>query len=253
MIFLSTVSLSPVCCRVFNVDIYWYGVAYVLSLLCALYYAKRLTTEPTNFDAFIPYACIGIVIGGRLGHVLFFEYHYYSLHLIDIFKIRDGGMSFHGGLCGVITAAWLFCKTRGINLMSFLDILAMTAPIGLFFGRLANFINGELYGVPTTLPWGVYFRGVVEPRHPTQIYEAITEGLLTFCVLRFYNSKLSTGVTAYLFIFCYAISRFTVDFLKDTDRYIHLSVGQWLSISMIAVNVIGYLIWKKKFIFSQQS
>jgi phosphatidylglycerol:prolipoprotein diacylglycerol transferase len=253
MIFFNAVSLSPICFRIFNIDIYWYGVAYVLSIVGALFCAKRLTMASENFDVFVPWACIGIVVGGRLGHVIFFDYHYYSAHLLDIFKIRDGGMSFHGGLCGIIISAWLFCKKRSIDFLSFLDVLAMVAPIGLFFGRIANFINGELYGLPTKLSCGVYFRGLTEPRHPTQLYEAFTEGFITFFVLKFYGKlkskkKLhSDGIITCIFAFCYAISRFFIDFLKDTDRYLQLTIGQWLSIVMIIIWTGLYVFLRKKF------
>jgi phosphatidylglycerol:prolipoprotein diacylglycerol transferase len=253
MIFFNAVYLSPICCSLLGIDIYWYGIAYVTSLICAVYYAKRLAVNySTALDAFIPFACIGIVIGGRLGHVIFFDFEYYKSNLLDVFKIRDGGMSFHGGFCGVIVTAWYFCKKRYIKLASFLDVLAMTAPMGLFFGRISNFINGELYGVPTKLPWGVYFKGIAEPRHPTQLYEAFTEGILTFFILKFYRrSKFSTkagtpGIISHLFLFCYAISRFAVDFLKDTNRYMQLSTGQWLSAMMIICGIISYLVNQKK-------
>jgi phosphatidylglycerol:prolipoprotein diacylglycerol transferase len=241
MAFFSVTSLSPVCCNVFGIDIYWYGVAYVVSFWLALLYARFLAKKcfPDNtvaMDTFLPIACVGIILGGRLGHVIFFGFSYYSQHLLDIFRIRDGGMSFHGGLIGLILAAVWFCKKRKVPLIQFLDILSMVGPIGLGIGRIANFVNSELYGIPTTLPWGVLFRDVPEARHPTQIYEALTEGLLTFlvlhCVFRFYTKR-HPGDLSVLFLTCYGTARFLVDFVKEADHHCGMTMGQWLSIVMI--------------------
>ncbi|MDR1907633.1 MAG: prolipoprotein diacylglyceryl transferase [Holosporales bacterium] len=242
MIALDVTSLSPVCARVFGVDIYWYGVAYVVSLWLALFYAKRLTVNDVfRVDAFLPVACVGIVVGGRLGHVLFYDACYYMQHVLDILKIRDGGMSFHGGLIGVALGAVWFCRRKSIKFLYFLDVLAMTAPIGLGIGRIANFVNSELYGVPTTLPCGVVFRGVREARHPTQIYEALTEGVLTFFILRWCRSKQAAkdGRVSSIFLICYSVARFTIDFVKDSKHVYGLTVGQWLSAGMALTGVLG--------------
>ncbi|MDR1598086.1 MAG: prolipoprotein diacylglyceryl transferase [Holosporales bacterium] len=238
-------SLSPVCCNILGVDIYWYGIAYVVGLWFALYYARRLTMHDERgacVDAFFSVACVCIIVGGRLGHVLFFDWSHYAHHLSDIIRIRDGGMSFHGGLLGVVLGAVWFCRKHRINFLYFSDIVAMVAPVGLGLGRVANFINGELYGVPTGVPWGVIFRNVPGgPRHPTQIYEAIAEGGLTFLVLWVCRRRMlrlsngANGMISTIFLICYGLARFSIDFLKDTTRYNGFTVGQWLSMLMIVI------------------
>jgi phosphatidylglycerol:prolipoprotein diacylglycerol transferase len=262
MLFFSVTSISPVCLRVFGLDIYWYGIAYVVSIWIALFYAKKLVekgdllTETAQgaqqkdvispeklkqyVDSFVPLACVGIVVGGRLGHVIFFDISYYAQNLLKVWCIRDGGMSFHGGLIGLIFAAAWFTHQRKIRLISYLDLLAMVAPVGLAIGRVANFINSELYGIPTTLPWGVFFHGTLEPRHPTQIYEALTEGVLTLTVLAIFyrlNKKRHPGELSIVFLLCYGISRFLIDFVKDSSHYVGLTMGQWLSIAMVLSGV----------------
>lgn len=253
-------SWSPVCCHIGPIAIYWYGVAYVIGIILALAYAKFLLRQdktggtpgavpPEVLDAFLPWLCAGIVVGGRLGHVLFFDLSYYLRHPLYVLNVREGGMAFHGGLLGVLIVTIGFCRKHHINLAAFCDVLAVAAPIGLGLGRLANFINGELYGLPTHLPWGTLFRGVAEPRHPTQIYEALTEGLLTALILRkawkrYGNMK--TGMVSSLFLVCYALCRFCVDFLKDTSRVIHLTIGQILSLGMFMVGVGSWVILRRK-------
>jgi phosphatidylglycerol:prolipoprotein diacylglycerol transferase len=187
MIFLH--KLSPICCRIFGIDVYWYGISYVLSFFFALFYTKSLASRytpdipPKYLDDFFLWACLGTILGGRLGHCLFFEGSYFLAHPLEIFYIRNGGMAFHGGLLGVCIAALGFCRQRKVPLWRFFDLLASAAPIGLALGRVANFINGELYGLPCH-SFGVFFPGIAEPRHPTQLYEAASEGILTFVLLR---------------------------------------------------------------------
>jgi phosphatidylglycerol:prolipoprotein diacylglycerol transferase len=247
----------------FGVDIYWYGIAYIVSIWLALFYAKKLAgkgdilieTVPGTLqyglisseklrqyiDSFLPLACVGIVAGGRLGHVIFFDILYYAKNLPKVLCIRDGGMSFHGGLIGIILAAAWFTHQKKIRLISYLDLLAMVAPIGLAIGRLANFVNSELYGTPTTLPWGVFFHDTFEPRHPTQIYEALTEGVLTLTILAIFyklKQKRRPGELSIVFLLCYGISRILIDFVKDSSHYMGFTVGQWLSIAMILGGVL---------------
>lgn len=251
---IDVTSWSPVCCHVGSMAIYWYGVAYVVGIILALTYAKVLlkqealggkscSVSPEVLDAFLPWLCAGIVIGGRLGHVLFFDPSYYISHPSHILNLREGGMAFHGGLLGVVLATVVFCRKQHLKLAAFCDILAVVAPVGLGLGRLANFMNGELYGLPTYLPWGTLFRGVPEPRHPTQIYEALTEGLLTALILGWTWKRRSgkhDGWIASLFLICYALSRFIVDFFKDTSRFGNLTMGQLLSLGMFFV---GWTLW----------
>lgn len=254
-------SWSPVCFRLFGIEVYWYGVAYVVGITLALAYAKTLlkhtqgttstSLHPEDLDAFLPWLCLGIVIGGRLGHILFYDPIYYLRHVHHIINLREGGMAFHGGLLGVVVATLAFCRKRKLSPIALCDALAVAAPIGLGLGRLANFINGELYGLPTTLPWGVLFRGVAEPRHPTQIYEALTEGALTAWILYGVwkrlqrlptNQRPQPGFLSALFLLSYGTSRFLVDFFKDTPRWAGFTTGQILSLMMIG---IGTVLWQK--------
>lgn len=242
--------LSPVCFTLFRVDIYWYGVAYVVGMYLALLQARRALLKPPyqdtisrrDLDSFVLWAWVGVVAGGRLGHILFYDAAYYAHHVKEILAFRDGGMSFHGGLLGVIGALIIFCKRKNILPWVFLDLAASVAPIGLFVGRLANFVNNELYGTPTTLPWGCLFRGVEQPRHPTQIYEALLEGVVTFLILSIAGKKPAVqtrpGFVSALFLVCYALSRCLVDFVKDAPRYMGCTVGQWLSVGMLLAGTL---------------
>lgn len=253
---IDVTSWSPVCCSIGSVAIYWYGVAYVVGIILTLAYARALLSRatitgnsggipPETVDAFLPWLCAGIVVGGRLGHILFFDPGYYLRNPVHLFNLREGGMAFHGGLLGVLAATIWFCRKRTLNFAAFCDVLAVAAPVGLGLGRLANFVNGELYGLPTLLPWGTLFRGVSEPRHPTQIYEALTEGVLTAIVLRWAwgrRARMKAGAVASLFLICYAVSRFFIDFLKDTPRLGWITMGQILSLGMLAV---GFILWQR--------
>ncbi len=238
--------LSPVCFTVLGVDVYWYGVAYVVGMILAVMYAHHLLRRSgetilsvQDVDAFVPWAWVGILVGGRLGHVVFYGWSYYAHHLMEIVKFRDGGMSFHGGLLGVGVAVFVFCSRRHISVLSLMDIASTVAPIGLFLGRVANFVNNELYGIPTKMPWGCTFRGAVEPRHPTQLYEAMLEGVITFAVMFFLWKRhpKRSGVLTAVFLLCYATSRILVDFVKDTPHHLGLTMGQWLSIELVAVSL----------------
>lgn len=241
-------NISPIAFNIFGINIYWYGIAYVIGLWLALWYAEKLSSkfniniEQKTFDKFFPIACVAIVIGGRLGHVLFFEAKYYFHNLYEIINIRNGGMSFHGGLIGLVIASILFCKTKKIDIWRFTDVLSTVAPIGLGIGRIANFINGELYGKPTDSFFGVLFKNVELYRHPTQIYESLTEGFLTFIILRLcWNKKIiqkKSGIIFSLFLLLYGIFRFSIDFLKESDLYFSLTMGQWLSIFMILFSIV---------------
>ncbi|MDR0633051.1 MAG: prolipoprotein diacylglyceryl transferase [Holosporales bacterium] len=265
---LDATSISPIAFRLFGVDVYWYGVAYVISLWGALLYAKHICRRgglsrlawggassnielrrcASNFDAmtidnFFLLACCAVVIGGRLGHVLFFEPSYFLCRTWDILNIRAGGMSFHGGLLGLAISSYFFCRAKNIDIWRFVDVLATVAPIGLGIGRFANFINNELYGKPTQSCIGVIFRNVNEPRHPTQIYEALSEGIIMFIILRiFSNTRLcrkSPGRLFAIFLINYAAFRIIIDFFKESPTYYALTVGQWLSLLMLFCGIIS--------------
>ena len=166
---------DPIAIQIFSVEIRWYSLAYIAGILLGWALAKRIFISDAKlkerFDDYVTYLILGVIIGGRLGYILFYNLSYYSSNLIDVFKIWQGGMSFHGGLIGVIVASILFAKKYNQNSFDYLDIVSLVSPIGIFFGRIANYINSELYGIETNLPWGVKFVQVDNLyRHPSQLY-----------------------------------------------------------------------------------
>ena len=176
-------NFDPVAIEIFSLEIRWYSLAYIVGILFGWFVAKKIFIKNENinkkFDDYITYLIIGIILGGRIGYILFYNIEYYLNNLIDIFKIWEGGMSFHGGLIGIIIASIIFGKINNENPFLYMDIVALVAPIGIFFGRISNFINAELYGKVTDLPWSVTFIKIDNlPRHPTQIYEALLEGII---------------------------------------------------------------------------
>jgi phosphatidylglycerol:prolipoprotein diacylglycerol transferase len=227
---------------------YWYGFSYIVGIILAERYAKYLTKKfnfsisSKDLDLFMTWAIIGIILGGRLGYVLFYAPLQYLAKPIDIFKIYEGGMSFHGGLIGLVVAAYLFCKKHHIIFIKLCDLLSLIAPIGLFCGRIANFINAELWGRVTTVPWGVVFPGQTIPRHPSQIYEALTEGLLLFAIINiiFYKFELikKNGYASALLLIFYAIFRSFCELYREPDIQIgfilnFITMGQLLSLCML--------------------
>lgn len=248
-------NIDPVAISIGPLKIYWYAVSYVFSIICGIQYCKyiakvrNVNIHPELFDLFVNYLVAGIIIGGRLGHVLFFDLEYYINHISEIFCIWKGGMSFHGGCIGTFCAIIIFCKKYSINTWLFTDIISCAAPIGVFFGRIANFVNQELYGIPTNSCLGVIFRKIdLIPRHPVQIYEALTEGLLLF-ILMFYLAKqgMFKNKLSGIFLIGYSVPRFFIEYLKASDTnfnlYLtssfHISVGQLISCIFC---IIGLLI-----------
>ena len=177
-------NLDPVAVTIFNIDIRWYSLAYIFGLILAIQFGKFLIKKNNFFnfnlnilDEYLPFAIIGIILGGRLGYVFFYDLNFFSQNPINIFFIWEGGMSFHGGLVGIIIISIFFAKKNNLEFYKFTDLLSLITPIGLFLGRLANFINSELIGIPTSVPWSVIFIKVDNlPRHPSQLYEALLEG-----------------------------------------------------------------------------
>ena len=247
-------NINPIAIAVGPLKVHWYGIAYVVGILLACKIG-RILIKRHNFnlpikilDDLFPFAVIGIIIGGRLGHVLFYDPIYYLNHLLDIPQVWLGGMSFHGGLIGVTIATYLFTKRHKIDFYALADLLALISPIGLFFGRIANFINAELCGVTTSLPFGVVFPGETLPRHPTQIYEALLEGVVLFLVLNvaYKNStKLQKckGTTGCLFLCLYALFRLGVEQFKMQDVVVQLGtvelgVGVILCTLMLLLSIL---------------
>ena len=205
-------------------QIRWYSISYILGILLGWAYASKLIRKTakdkysvdnitkTQLDDLIIYIILGIIIGGRLGYIILYNFQYYSQNIIEIFKIWEGGMSFHGGLLGVVISILVFSNKNKLNFFKFSDIVSCVAPIGIFLGRIANFINGELYGKISNLPWAVIFpNGGSVSRHPSQIYEALLEGVLLFILINFLalkkNLLIKTGYISGLFLILYSILR----------------------------------------------
>lgn len=251
---LSFPNIDPVLLSVGPLKIHWYGVAYIIGIVMAWHWGNRLLKKfpfaitSKIFDDFLPYVVVGIIIGGRLGHVFFYEPLRYLNNPLEIIMVWKGGMSFHGGLIGVITMAIYYSKLHKIDFYSSLDLMALIAPIGLFFGRIANFINAELFGVPTNMPWGVIFPGQSIARHPTQIYESLLEGLLLFAILNFTYAKSKTfrswkGITGCLFLGLYSLFRLFIETFKVQNTEISimgtdLGAGVILCMLMLLVSIL---------------
>ncbi|AIK96360.1 prolipoprotein diacylglyceryl transferase [Candidatus Odyssella acanthamoebae] len=241
-------NINPVALELGPLKIYWYGLAYMVGILLAWKIAAALiknypnNVEEKQLDDSIFWLIVGIVVGGRLGHVIFYTPHLFWTNPLEILKTWQGGMSFHGGLVGVIIALTLYVRREQIKFLSILDIIACVTPLGLFFGRIANFINGELWGRPTTVKWGMIFPyadGL--PRHPSQLYEAATEGLLLFLLLVIVWAKTDLrhqpGRIAGLFGIGYALARSFCELYREPEIFVlgSLTIGQALSIPLIGI------------------
>lgn len=255
--FIQTLALMPfpdigeVAFSIGPVDIRWYGISYVVSILLGWVYARRIVSTPrlwkndtpamtrVDLDDFVLWAAIGIVVGGRIGFILFYDLPVYLAEPLKIFEVWQGGMSFHGGLAGTTIAMILFARKRGISMWSLFDVVATVCVTGLFLVRIANFINGELWGGLSDLPWAVVFPGQ-EPfaRHPSQLYEASLEGLLTGIVLAVmvfrFGALKKPGLVAGTFISLYAVSRIAVEFVRVPDAQLGYLLGtDWLTMGML--------------------
>ena len=238
-----TNNFDPVAFQIFSLEIRWYSLAYIAGILLGWLYCKKKLIKDQHilslFDDLITYLIIGIIFGGRFGYILFYNLEYYLKNPVEIFMVWNGGMSFHGGLIGVIVSTILFSKKHKINQFIFLDLIALAAPIGIFFGRVANFINAELYGRPTDLPWSVKFTLIDNiNRHPSQLYEAFFEGIILFFILGYFLKKnylVKPGRISSLFLIFYSLFRFVVEFFRTPDPQIgylvlDLTLGQLISI-----------------------
>ncbi|MCE2705980.1 MAG: prolipoprotein diacylglyceryl transferase [Proteobacteria bacterium] len=252
--------LNPVAVSLGPIKIHWYGIMYVLGFLFFIYAGKwRLKKYGNIFwtnkliDDFIFYGALGVVLGGRLGYCLFYQPAFYFAHPLSILKVWDGGMAFHGGMLGVILVMYLFAKFNRAGFFIVSDFTVLLVPMGLFFGRMGNFINGELWGrfTTTVLPWAMVFpqSGSMLPRHPSQLYEALGEGLLLTLILWVYASKArKSGQVSGLFVMGYGIIRFCLEYFRQPDVFLTdlvqntgLSMGQWLCIPMIIVGAIIFI------------
>ena len=245
-------NFDPVAFEILSLEIRWYSLAYIFGIIFGwMYIKKKLIKDRTiykSFDDLIGYLIIGIIIGGRLGYILFYNLKYYLENPIEIFMVWNGGMSFHGGLVGVFVATLIYSKKTKINKYLYLDVIAVSAPIGIFFGRIANFINGELVGKVTNVSWGVIFPTVDNlSRHPSQLYEAFLEGIVLFIILNFifFKKKYRLGLCASSFCVFYGIFRIVSEIFREPDKHIgniieYLTVGMILSSAMIFVGILLY-------------
>ena len=250
-------NFDPVAFSLFSLEVRWYSLAYVFGIVFGWIYCKKILIKDNKtareFDDLISYIIIGIVLGGRIGYVLFYNFSYYSKNLIEVIYLWKGGMSFHGGVIGVLLAIFFYSKSIKKNFFIFADLVAAVAPIGIFLGRIANYINSELYGKVTELPWSVVFIKVdLLKRHPSQIYEALFEGLILFIILNYliYKKKLLKvhGMISAIFLILYSSSRFFIEFFREPDvqigyLFFNLTMGQILSIILL---IFGFYIYLKK-------
>jgi phosphatidylglycerol---prolipoprotein diacylglyceryl transferase len=228
----------------------WYSLSYVAGILLSWLYIRMLNKNKISnkiIDDLITYIIIGIIVGGRLGYVLFYDLEYNIAHPGNIIRTWDGGMSFHGGLFGVIAASFIFCKLNKLKFFDIMDLLACATPIGLFFGRISNFINAELYGRITDVSWGVIFPGQIHARHASQLYESLTEGLLSFIILYLLATKTKirdiSGMISGIFLLLYALFRTLIENYREPDEQIgfviyNITMGQLLSTPMLLSGII---------------
>jgi phosphatidylglycerol:prolipoprotein diacylglycerol transferase len=253
-------AIDPVAFEVGPLVVRWYALSYLVGFLVgwrlAIVFARRSPIRPNgeDMDAFVTWAIIGVILGGRLGYVLFYNIEVYLQDPLAIFQVWQGGMAFHGGLLGAVVAMIIYARVRGFSPFALGDMVAAVAPIGLFFGRIANFINAELYGRVTDVSWGVVFPGTDgQPRHPSQLYEAFLEGLVLFIVMlilvRRRSILLRPGTVAGVFLILYGLFRFLVEFVREPDAqlgflWLGATMGQILSLPMILIGV--WMVWRAR-------
>ena len=244
-------NFDPVAFEFLTFEIRWYSLSYIAGIVLAWIYIKKFILKETEYskyiDDLISYVILGVIIGGRLGYVIFYNFEYYISNPLEILMIWTGGMSFHGGVLGVIISTYLFCKKNKLSTFYFLDLISLSAPIGIFLGRIANFINSELYGTRTDFFLAVIFEKVdTVSRHPSQLYEAFFEGIILFILLNFIYKKYinhKPGVLSALFLIFYSIFRFIIEFTREPDAHLglvfmELSQGQVMSILFFVVGLI---------------
>jgi phosphatidylglycerol:prolipoprotein diacylglycerol transferase len=245
---------DPVAISIGPLAVRWYGLMYLAGFMAFLFLGRRRAAsqpwhgiDPAALDDLLFYGVLGVVIGGRLGQVIFYEPGYYAAHLLEIFAVWKGGMSFHGGFLGVLFAMALWAQRNGKTFFQVMDFVAPLVPLGLMAGRIGNFINGELWGrvADASLPWAMIFPQVdMQPRHPSPLYQAAGEGLLLFIILWWYSSRQRPrAAVSGAFLIGYGIFRFLAEFFREPDAGIFghsyiISMGQWLSLPMVVIGII---------------
>ncbi|HIC09827.1 MAG TPA: prolipoprotein diacylglyceryl transferase [Campylobacterales bacterium] len=259
-------NFDPVAFHLFSIPVHWYGIMYILALVSAYLFAKwiakkdRLEIGDEVIDDYFIWVEIGVILGARLGYVLFYSSHtsYYLSHPWQIFNpfsngefVGIRGMSYHGALIGFLVASYLFAKKRKMDLWKLLDLVAISVPVGYIFGRIGNFLNHELVGRVTDVPWGIYVYG--ELRHPSQLYESLLEGVLLFLFLFWYRKRAKfPGELAMLYGIGYGVTRFIAEFWREPDIQLGfiawdwLTMGQLLSLGMVVVGTAGYLYLRRE-------
>lgn len=241
--------IDPIAFSVGPVDVHWYGIAYVVGIMLGWFYARRLIETPrlwageapmsrVQLDDFLVWAAVGIILGGRIGYILFYDFPNVAAEPLRAIQIWNGGMSFHGGFAGTTLAMLLFARRHRIPVWSLFDIVAAVVPIGLFFGRIANFVNGELWGRLSDAPWAVVFpQAGPFARHPSQLYEAGLEGIVLLAVLALaiwrFDALKRPGLVTGIFVCGYALSRITVEFFREPDAQLGYLYGGWLTMGML--------------------
>ena len=257
-------NLDPVLLDFGFIAIRWYSLAYIFGIILGWWLGKKIIKnlllsvnfkfELREFDDLITYLIISIILGGRLGYVLFYNFEYYTLNPVDIIKVWGGGMSFHGALFGIIIGTYIFSTKKNIPTFFFLDVIACVSPIGILLGRIANFINGELVGKVTDVSWGIIFPAIdMLPRHPSQLYEALLEGLILFILINTITlkRKYMIGLSSSLFLIFYGIFRIIAEQFREPDSQLgyvleNLSMGTMLSIIMLISGFVLLIILRKK-------
>lgn len=256
-------NIDPVAIHLGPLSIHWYALAYLAGIMGGWWLAKRICRLDNNqyrpnendVEDFMTWAVLGVILGGRIGYILFYNFHVYLENPLEVFKIWQGGMSWHGALIGVITVIIAYAKLKKVELFRLSDLFSVGATIGFFFGRITNFINGELFGRVTEAPWGIVFpRGGELPRHPSQLYEAALEGLVLFLILitmaRISKIRNTPGLISAAFLFFYGAFRFIIEFFREPDSQLgfivgNLSMGQLLCLPVMAGGVVVFVIAKK--------
>ena len=258
-----THNLEPIIIDFGFLALRWYSLAYITGILIGWWYGKKIIAsinlkkenqfQLKDFDDFISYIIISIIIGGRIGYIIFYNFNYYLSNPLEIIKIWEGGMSFHGALIGIIIGTYIYSVKRNLENFFLLDVIACVSPIGIFFGRIANFINSELVGKISLVKWSVVFPTIdMMPRHPSQLYEAFLEGVVLFIILNLiiFKKDYKIGTCSYLFLIFYGIFRIFSEFFREPDPQLGylfgtLSMGMILSIVMILFGILICVFLKK--------